>query len=75
MAQVLQLAIEVARHKNLACFWWYHGLHALVMGSPREFKLYLVDSTGTLPSVSPLNNHSVKLKEGTHNFHNEKKIL
>lgn len=38
-------------------FWWYQGLHALVMGSPRELKLYLVDSTGTLPSVSPLNTH------------------
>lgn len=68
----LKLAIKVAKHKNLACFWWYHGLHALVMGSPREFKLYLVDNTGTLPSVSPLNHHSVKLKEGTH--HHENKI-
>lgn len=50
---------------NLACFWWYHGLHALVMGRPREFKLYLVDSTGSLPSVSPLNKRILKLKKVT----------
>jgi len=36
-------------------FSWYQGLHGLVTGKARVLKLYLVDRTGTLPSVSPLN--------------------
>lgn len=72
LIQVLQLAREVARHKNLACFWWYHGLQALMMGSPREFMLYLVDNTGSLPSVSPLNNHMLNFERGNTENHRNK---
>ena len=39
---------------GITCCWWYQGLHALVIGSFRVLKQYLVESTGTLPSVSPL---------------------
>lgn len=45
----------------LTSFSWYQGLHGLVTGKARELKLYLVDDTGTLPSVSPLN-HTKKIK-------------
>lgn len=47
---------------NITCFWWYQGLHAFVIGRPREPKLYRVDNTGTLPSVSPLKTHKAKHK-------------
>jgi len=37
-----------------------------VTGKARELKLYLVDNTGTLPSVSPLKNSTTQ--------HDEKKL-
>ena len=42
------------------CFSWYQGLQAVLMGNSSALKLYLVASTGTLPSVSPLSHHRTK---------------
>ena len=47
----------------LTSFSWYQGLHFLVIGKSRILKLYLVDNTGTLPSVSPLKTHQYANKE------------
>jgi len=42
------------RGKCITSLWLYHGVQSSVMFSPSLFKVYLVEVTGTLPSVSPL---------------------
>lgn len=39
------------------CCLWNHALHPCLIFNPILFMLYLVDVTGTLPSVSPLFHH------------------
>lgn len=43
------------------CLSVYQGVHSSFMRNPNFFKAYLVDVTGTLPSVSPLHNYVVAI--------------